>query len=179
MTRINIRLLTVSLFASALILGACGDDDDHSHAHDCDPACSGSEVCQHGGICANPCNAAASPTVCETYDPDGEVLFCHDHEGLCEPSGESCTFDDTAECAGFQICQLFIESGTCASPCQNVGGDAFCQKLDTSYICHPDAAGGLCAPACDGAGGTTVCDQLPGIATTCDATAGTCDALTP
>ena len=120
---------------------ACGDDDDNHHHHECDPACTSPEVCHHGGICGNPCNAATNPTVCETYDPHGDVLYCHDHDGMCEPTGESCTASDTAECASFQICQLFIEGGTCASPCQDVGGDTFCQKIDSSFICHASAAG--------------------------------------
>jgi hypothetical protein len=169
-------LLTLPLAGT---LTACGDDDDADHHHECDPACTGTEICQHGGACGNPCNTAVDPTVCETYDPDGEVLFCHDHEGICEPSGEACTYDNTADCGSFQICQLYIEGGSCASPCQSVGGDSFCAKIDPTFLCHMNAAGGLCAPACTDAGGSTVCDQLPGIATTCDATSGLCDALTP
>jgi hypothetical protein len=178
-TNMTRNLFLTTLAVAALVgLTACGDDDTDHH-HVCDPACTGTEVCQHGGICGNPCNAATDPTVCETYDPDGEVLYCHDHDGVCEPAGEACTFDDTAECAAFQICQLYIEGGTCASPCQLVGSDTFCAKLDPTFICHMDAAGGLCAPPCTDAGGSTVCDQLPGVATTCDATTGTCDVQLP
>lgn len=163
----------------AFSLVACGDDDDGDHHHDCDPACTGTEICQHGGVCGNPCNTAVAPTVCETYDPDGDVLYCHDHEGICEPAPEACTYDNTADCASFQICQLYIEGGACASPCQSVGGDSFCEKIDPTFLCHMDAAGGICAPPCDDAGGSTVCGQLPGIATMCNASSGACDALTP
>ena len=178
MSTTHLRTLLVTALACSLWvlpLVACGDDDDtHDHHHDCTPECTGTDVCQHGGICGSPCNAATDPTVCETYDPDGEVLFCHDAEGLCEPSGEPCTYADTAECAGFQICQLYIESGTCASACQDVGGDTFCRKIDASFVCHADAAGGLCGPTCAVAGGPLNCSELPGPATTCDATSGTC-----
>jgi hypothetical protein len=178
--RWTLRLPTfISLFALAALplAAACGDDDDEPHHHLCEPACTGSDLCQHGGICAPACTASTDPTICETYDPDGEVLFCHPEDGLCEPAGESCSAVDTAACAPFQICQLFVNGGSCAMPCSVVGGDPFCQALDDTFLCHADAAGGLCAPACTEAGGTTDCAQLPGAATTCDATSGTCEAL--
>lgn len=165
--------------AAALPLAtACGDDDDEHH-HTCTPACTGEDICQHGGLCGPSCAASTDPTICETYDPDGEVLYCHAEDGLCEPTGEACSAVDSAACASFQICQLYVNGGTCARPCGEVGGNTFCQKLDSTFLCHLAAAGGLCAPACTGAGGTLDCAQLPGVATTCDATSGTCEPLLP
>mgnify|MGYP001420621533 CR=1 FL=1 len=177
--RTSPALFLVASLTAALVplMAACGDDDENHHHHDCDPACTGSDLCQHGGICGPSCTASTAPTICETYDPDGEVLFCHPDEGLCEPSGEACTATDDSSCASFQICQLYANGGTCARPCDEVGGDSFCQKLDALMVCHPNAAGGVCAPACDGAGGTLACGELPGVATTCDATSGKCEPL--
>jgi hypothetical protein len=172
-------ILPLALAAVLPGLACGGDDDGDHHHHECEPACTGEDLCQHGGICAPSCTAATDPTVCETYDPDGHVLFCHPDEGLCEPTGPGCSATDTAACAAFQICQLYVEGGTCARPCQEVGGDAFCAKLDSLFVCHPGAAGGVCAPPCTGAGGTTDCGQLPGAATTCDATTGKCEPQLP
>jgi hypothetical protein len=162
--------------AALPLAAACGDDDgDHHHHHECDPECTGDDLCQHGGICAPSCAATTDPAVCETLDPDGHVLFCHPDEGMCEPTGVSCSATETAACAAFQICQLYVEGGTCALPCQQVGGDDFCVRIDAGFLCHSDAAGGLCAPACTDAGGSLDCAQLPGAATTCDATTGKCE----
>lgn len=159
----------------------CGDDDDSGHHHVCDPPCEGEEICQHGGICGMSCTDPLDPTVCETYVA-GEVHYCHAESGMCEPFGETCTSTDLSGCASFQICQLFANAGTCALPCQEVGGDGFCQLLDSSYICHPDAAGGICGPSCQEAGGTLDCAQLPppqGHALVCNDAKGTCDAIAP
>lgn len=170
----------VLLFALALPLSqACKKDDNHGHLHDCDPACTGDDLCHHEGICAPACSGGAGQSTCEVLDPDGEVLFCHPEDGLCEPTGEACTATETGKCAAFQICQLYVNAGTCSVPCQTAGGDAFCQKLDATFLCHQGAAGGICAPTCTDAGGTTVCEQLPGVATTCDATSGLCEPLLP
>jgi hypothetical protein len=169
----------LTLILAALVASGCGDDDgsnnnNNTHSHVCAPACTGDDVCQHGGICAPRCEIAVNRTVCETYDPDGEVLFCHPDDGLCEPAGVACTASDIGDCAVGNVCQIFVNGGTCASPCASVGGTPFCEKLDPLFLCHASQQGGTCAPACDGAGGTLDCADLPGPESTCDATSGEC-----
>jgi len=158
----------------------CGDDDTEHHHHVCDPECTGGQICQHGSICGFSCTDPVSPTVCETY-VTGQVHFCHAESGMCEPFGETCSLADTAGCASFQICHFYVEAGTCAMPCQDVGGDSFCQLLDGDFVCHEDAAGGVCGPACDQAGGTVDCTQLPptqtGATLSCNVATGACEAI--
>ena len=168
------------LVAILLLFPGCGDDEEeHHHHHECDPPCQGADVCHHEGICGLPCTDPENPTVCETY-VDSEIFYCQPEDGICEHTGRNCTLTDLSACARFQVCQIFVEAGTCASPCQDVGGDEFCRLLDPVFVCHRDAANGICGPPCVGAGGSVRCSQLPstepGETLVCNVDSGQCEA---
>ncbi|MEE8310766.1 MAG: EGF domain-containing protein [Candidatus Binatia bacterium] len=90
---------------------------------DCDPGCTGGDVCYVDGRCGSPGDS------CDSNDDCGGNEICYPSDSSCGPPGGMCR--TSADCGEGEIC--FETSGWCGSPGQPCGPDGTC---DAGELCH-------------------------------------------